>query len=332
MTTTVVPPTARTASPDVTFDRLYTVLAGWLVAGLFLDGWAHTHVPTLESFFTPWHAVMYSGFLACFAALGVRLARNRSAGWRGALPPGYLPSLVGCVIFLAGGLFDMGWHELLGIEASLSALLSPAHLLLATGFFLIVSGPARAALGQSTAPWTALLSVGYVLALLVFFTQYLHPMIHAVADRPTGEDLQALGIAGMLVQVVILAGACLYVVTRWRAPLGAFTLLVALPLLLGTALTWQPNLLAVGGFALLIGLLTDGLYVLTRPRADRRLHLQVFAFVAPVLFAGLYFLALSLVRGLYWNVNLWLGTIVLSGLTGLLLSHLIPGRNDPLRD
>ena len=27
-----------------------------------LDAWAHNNVPGLETFFTPWHAVFYSGF------------------------------------------------------------------------------------------------------------------------------------------------------------------------------------------------------------------------------------------------------------------------------
>ena len=40
------------------------------LGGATLDGWAHTHVPErLETFFTPWHAVLYSGFLASAAAL-----------------------------------------------------------------------------------------------------------------------------------------------------------------------------------------------------------------------------------------------------------------------
>jgi hypothetical protein len=35
----------------------------WTILGLFLDGWAHSHGKP-ESFFSPWHGVLYSGFFA----------------------------------------------------------------------------------------------------------------------------------------------------------------------------------------------------------------------------------------------------------------------------
>jgi hypothetical protein len=48
-------------------EHLVTVaVATWLMIGLFVDGWAHNNLDTsLESFFTPWHALFYSGFAAC---------------------------------------------------------------------------------------------------------------------------------------------------------------------------------------------------------------------------------------------------------------------------
>src|SRR5581483_11876177 len=47
------------------FDLIVAVLSLWILAGLYLDGSAHHHIPDLiETFFTPWHAVLYSGFAA----------------------------------------------------------------------------------------------------------------------------------------------------------------------------------------------------------------------------------------------------------------------------
>ena len=47
------------------FDLIVSLLSLWIIAGLYLDGSAHHHIPDLiETFFTPWHAVLYSGFLA----------------------------------------------------------------------------------------------------------------------------------------------------------------------------------------------------------------------------------------------------------------------------
>lgn len=37
-----------------------TILLGtWLLLGIFVDGYAHRH-DVLETFFTPWHAILYS--------------------------------------------------------------------------------------------------------------------------------------------------------------------------------------------------------------------------------------------------------------------------------
>src|SRR5262245_15255747 len=128
------------------FDWLIAGLSAWFLGGIYLDGWAHTHVPALETFFTPWHAVLYSGFAAVAFALAVTQARNMRHGapWRQALPAGYGLSLVGAGIFLIGGMLDLLWHLLFGIERSIEALLSPTHLILATGGILMVSGPLRA--------------------------------------------------------------------------------------------------------------------------------------------------------------------------------------------
>lgn len=46
----------------------------WMIAGLFLDGWSHG-VNKPETFFSPWHGVLYSGF----AAASSRSARSESA-------------------------------------------------------------------------------------------------------------------------------------------------------------------------------------------------------------------------------------------------------------
>jgi len=58
--------------------------------------------------------------------------RNHASGrpWSRALPAGYGLSLLGVLIFAAGGIGDMIWHVLFGIEADVEALLSPTHLLL----------------------------------------------------------------------------------------------------------------------------------------------------------------------------------------------------------
>ena len=35
-----------------------------IVFGLYIDGWAHNHGFVDDSFFTPWHAVLYGAILS----------------------------------------------------------------------------------------------------------------------------------------------------------------------------------------------------------------------------------------------------------------------------
>ena len=50
-----------------------SALSAWLVGGFFLDGWAHTHGKVDQSFFTPWHAVLYSGHVVNLIVLLARM-------------------------------------------------------------------------------------------------------------------------------------------------------------------------------------------------------------------------------------------------------------------
>ncbi len=114
------------------FEWAVAFFSTWFVVGLYLDGWAHTHqLP--DTFFTPWHAIIYSGVLGAALALagtGFVVWRN-GAPWRQSLPAGYRLSFLGVGLFLITGVADFVWHSLFGIEADLEALYSPPHLVLA---------------------------------------------------------------------------------------------------------------------------------------------------------------------------------------------------------
>jgi hypothetical protein len=195
----------------IRLDWLIAALSAWFLCGLYLDGWAHAHVPALETFFTPWHAVLYSGFAATALALGVVQVRNMRLGysWREAPPAGYGLSLVGAGVFLVGGVLDLLWHSLFGIEVGVAALLSPTHLLLAAGGILLVSGPLRAAWQRippgSRLTWRAgapaLLALTYSFSGLAFFTAYAHPFVtnwaaSTAGARPSQGDLFLMNADG----------------------------------------------------------------------------------------------------------------------------------------
>ena len=173
--------THRSAGVSGTRDLVTELLGVWLLLAVFVDGWAHLNQPGLESFFTPWHAGIYSGFAAAAVWTAAVLWRNRIPGrprsWADAVPPGYRGTVLGVAAFGVAGALDMLWHETLGIEVSLDALVSPTHLMLGFSLFLILGTGVRSArAGSAGAPfrWTApaILSLALMTGLGAFFLVY----------------------------------------------------------------------------------------------------------------------------------------------------------------
>jgi hypothetical protein len=317
------------------FDAMMVVFSCWFMGGLFLDGWAHTHIPQLETFFTPWHAVLYSGYLSVALFLVISLYRNHARGyaWSRALPSGYELSLLGAGIFAVSGVADMIWHILFGIEQNVEALLSPTHLGLATGGILCMSGPLRAAWRRPegvTRGWRALLpmlfSVTFIFSVFTFFTEYAHPFVRLTASFIYTEfyfGVQtsiSLGLVSILFQAGLLAGIVLLVVRRFTLPFGAFTMMFTINIALLSILGNHYDLIPA---AALGGLGADLLYWLLKPSTKRQDMLRLFAFAVPALFFLCYFLNLEIIQGIQWSIHLWLGSVFMAGIIGLLLSYLV---------
>jgi hypothetical protein len=244
MTSTIDrPPTAQAAGPAAEppersrrDEVAIAVFATWMLFGLYLDGWAHT-AEKPETFFSPWHGVLYSGFVAALLWFGVdSLRRSRSGEAAGFVPTDRLTA-AGLLLFVAGALGDGVWHEIFGIEVDLEALLSPTHLLLLIGGFLMVTGPVRAAAddpGTDTSTLRRFLPTAVTLtlatALVSFFTMYLSAFqgvgTYWVAG---GDDVRELtevaGLGAVIFTNLLLLVPVLYALTRWRTPPGTFTLL-----------------------------------------------------------------------------------------------------------
>lgn len=307
------------------FDWAVVALASLMLFGVHLDAWAH-HRFALETFFTPWHGLLYSGYALLALLLVVRAWRG--GGVRpGTMPAGYEWSLVGAGLFALGGLGDLLWHTLFGIEVDVEALLSPPHLLLALGAGLMVTGPLRAALARSEtrAPWPALASLALLLSLLTFFTTYANPL--AEAGELMGDLGSALGVAGVLVQAALLSGVVLFAVRHFELPRLGITLLVtlssALMLLVHADYALLPALIVTG-------LLADGGYAWLRPSAGRAHAFQAFAALVPATLFGLVLATLALGGSLVWSVTLTAGAVTLAALAGWLLGlAFLPRRERP---
>jgi len=332
------------------YDALIAGLCVLFQGGAYLDVWAHVHRPELETFFTPWHAVLYSGFFAVAAATAAPLLlrrRGSATSWASALPPGYDWSLIGVLVFVLGGVLDMLWHVVFGIEADVEALLSPSHLVLAIGSTLILTGPLRAAWRRvdRDASWPAVLSLAFLLSSFSFWTQYAHHFGRpwpAAGNRPTDavfaavapdplfrnapiQNLyvaHALGVAGVLLQSAFISGIVLLALRRWgpRLPYGAFGVIFGLNGLMVAAARDQLTL--VPG-AIAAGLAADSLVRALAPSVERAAELRLAAFAIPAGYFALYFVGIAVTRGVWWSTPLWSGMILLAGAVGWLASWLV---------
>ena len=332
------------------FDWVMAVLSAWLIGGAFVDGWAHTHGKVDATFFTPWHAAFYTGFLAVAGALVGPLVhqRARRGTWQQALPPGYNLALLGAVIFGCGGMGDMLWHTFFGIEKDVEALFSPTHLMLGGGGWLMVGGPFHAAWQRPTPPegrWHEhlpwLLSLTWMLSTGTFLTQIAHPLVYlwgggSVPETP-GWLWQALGVVGMLWDTSFLMGFLLLTMRRWALPVGALTLVIGLnAVAMGFLYRGAYPLLPVLARTM-AALGAEAVYARFQPSTQRPGAWRLFAVVVPLLLTTLHFAALGVTVGVWWSVHLWAGTIVLTGLVGLLVSLLLvlppwPGKSQDSRD
>jgi hypothetical protein len=322
-------------------DLLTVLLATWLITGLFIDGWAHNTRPLLETFFTPWHAVFYSGFGATAAWICWSVwSRRRTAGsWRASVPAGYGLGLAGVAIFLVAGVGDMSWHIAFGIERDIAALLSPTHLGLFVGAFLIVTTPLRSSwadpgLGRRVGLGRllpAVLSLTLAASLTAFMFQYLHPVYENVVSLGHESFLVQdfatfqfpyvnrlaieIGVTGFILSSVFLFGPLLFLLRRWRPPTGSVAIVLGVQCLLMQALTGFSDA-GLATLGLIGAAAVEGLLAVLRPSPTRRWRLRAFCAVTPAVFWGVYLAGIYLNDGgLGWKAEVWGGALVWSGLT-----------------
>ena len=339
MDTAATPPLATDSPPDaarpVASDRtnIVTMLLGlWFTVGLLLDAWAHNNVPRLESFFTPWHAVFYSGLAATagWIAWTVRDGLRDGRLDVRTVPVGYASSAVAVVGFALAGGGDLAWHTAFGIEQNINILFSPTHIGLAATMLVIVGTPVRAMWADrslASAPGLrrllpALVSACLCATLVLLFLQYANALALTAGDVTVGmsrfdEGFTARLVGSMALTNLLLMVTLLTLARRWRLPPGTATLLYLTTGALSAAVTGLRNMALVVAFVL-SGVLVD---VLTRYRA--------FAGLAALVTWSVYLATARLVAGAAGGgvVELYTGApVVQAGLAVLLAVLLVPSR------
>lgn len=337
--------------PNALYDWSMALAALWLSGGIMLDAWYHFH-STVETFFEPAHGLLYAGLLASyvFTAIATLAARRRGYAWRNALPAGYELTVAGLVVFLAGGIADMIKHTLWGFEEAFNALLSPTHLLIGAGMFLMMAGPIRSALVRREPPRTLaaqlpmLLCAASMMELIHWGTQFIFLSEAEHMDAPIPwystahwslalltlqYDKQGIGLLAVIVQSLLLAGFFLYFAHRIRIAFGAIAVLFVIGNLFIAAA--QSNFLAqffaVIAASLLAGLAADAFRLDPAERAAKRWYLAGFCIPALYWVVLLSLLALTM-GGIWWSPDVIVGSIVFAGLAGLAASALA-GQTSP---
>ncbi|OMF38383.1 hypothetical protein BK133_02350 [Paenibacillus sp. FSL H8-0548] len=330
-----------------TRGHFVTILLGaWLVVGIFIDGYAHNH-GAVETFFTPWHAILYSGFLACalwIVGLIIYSKKKNGSSWKHPIPIGYELGLLGVIVFLIGGVCDMVWHIVFGIEVSIEALLSPSHLALMLGAILIISSPFRAAWreqNESQPTWKTflpcLLSLSLSVATVNFFLMYIWTfrynlpvpkVIEWYTDNSSYlfahrmvEDAQIRGLTFILLNTLLFMYPVLLLLKRWKPPFGTITFLFVLISGLMGVLDgfYQIHGLII---SLVAGLSADLLLLWRRSENNALRSSRLVAVFTPIVLWGSYFGWMASTGGIGWEPELWVGSIVQASLLSLGLSLL----------
>lgn len=339
----MVPGMNERPAPMPWYDWLMTVASLWVSGGIMIDAYHHFH-EDVETFFEPAHALLYAGLLAAYVFTAIAIYANRRRGftWRNALPPGYEATVAGLIVFLLGGISDMIKHTMLGFEQGFDALVSPTHLLIGAGMFLVIVGPIASAMRRMDRPKSLpaqlpmLLCAASMMELVHWGMQFIFlsgaenmnaPVVPSAAfphDTLTLLMLQyykqGIGLLAVIVQSMMIVGFAAFLGRRIRPAFGAVTVLF----LVGNAFMAAADSNYIGQFvavlaaSLLAGLCADFFGIAPNASAKRW---NGFAFCTPVVYWIVLLAVLALTMGgVWWMPDIVVGSIFFAGFVGLFVN------------
>lgn len=325
------PVSGRAATTLVAEDLVTSVFGLLIVTAVYLDGRAHV-LGLPDSFFTPWHAFLYGGLLLLvgwLALLGRRAAARQRVARLAVIPAGYGHAVAGAAVFGAGGVSDMVWHQLFGVEFGIDALLSPTHLVLFAGGALLFSGPIRASrlrAGSSSRLMglPAMFAVTAITAVAAFALSYLSGFMadqatmavsHApegTAEHIAGEAIASAGLASYLVTSLVIVVPLALLIRFGLAVPGTVTFLVTSLALLASVLADFPNpgvIIAAAAAGAVADLALAGLGGLG---ASVRVRELVMAPLLPLLLWPGQLVAVAAAERVLWSLEMVTGVVIVS--------------------
>jgi hypothetical protein len=281
--------------------NLVTSLLGtWLTIGLMLDAWAHSNVPALETFFTAWHGVFYTGFFATAAWVWWTVREPLRARSFGQIPTGYGAAVVGVGLFGVSAAGDMIWHLVFGVEQSIDILFSPTHLGLGASMMAILLAPVRSAWADRTMPAApglgrllpSVLSTALATTVTLLFLDYANALTHISWDVTTALSTLDDGfteglVTEMAVTNLVLLLPLLALARRWTPPFGTATIIYAMVGALSAAVAGFANAALIAA-VLVAGVCVDLLARWLRPGPSRLVRFRAFAAAVPLVVWTLY--------------------------------------------
>ena len=337
-----------TRTADIWRDQaVLSVLGFWMAIGLAIDTRRHRTDPSLDTFFTSAHGLLYAGWLACslFTLYIVRRNRAHTTTLRDAIPRGLEPAVGGAAVFGLGGIGDLIWHTRYGIERDFKILFSPTHLLLMTAMLMVTFGPVRVLwMSHSTADerptlarlWPAAVAAGSMASVLFVFFQYVPAFERPVFTtsipplfKSFGVLLQSYSVLSVLITTLLYFGTMLLMARRWPLPFGSFFIVAAVictSMYIFTDFRRSRLLLAFLIGAVLCDMLQHVATKLLSPRAAYR----VLGGVGPLLLWGSYLVLTVPGHPIELDAEVWSGSVLWSGLVGLAITVLLlPPRSAP---
>jgi hypothetical protein len=118
-------------------------------------------------------------------------------------------------------------------------------------------------------------------------------------------------------------GVILLALRRWQLPVGTLTVVLTLNIAL-MSVFGQADQYKLIPLAMLSGVVADVLRWYLKPSINQPSALRIFAFAVPVVFYLDYFVPIMIQNGgIQWSIHLWLGSTVMAGIVGFVLSYLL---------